>query len=33
MLNLDRVRKIKKGEYGLTIPQLQYDYTSGSFVQ
>ena len=33
MLNLDRVRKIKKGEFGLTTPQLQYDYTSGSFVQ
>lgn len=33
MLNLDRVRKIKKGEYGLTIPQLQYNYASGSFVQ
>lgn len=33
MLNIDRVRKIKKGEFGLTTPQLQYDYTSGSFVQ
>ena len=33
MLNLDRVRKIKKGEYGLTIPQLQYNYTTGSFEQ
>lgn len=33
MLNLDGVRKIKKGEFGLTTPQLQYDYTSGSFVQ
>ena len=33
MLNLDRVRKIKKGEYGLTTPQLQYNYTTGSFEQ
>lgn len=33
MLNLDRVRKIKKGEYGLTIPQLQYNYSTGSLEQ
>lgn len=33
MLNLDRVRKIKKGEYGLTTPQLQYNYTTSSFEQ
>lgn len=33
MLNIDRIRKIKKGEYGLTTPLLQYDYTSGSFIQ
>lgn len=33
MLNLDRVRKIKKGEYGLTIPQLQYNYSTSSLEQ
>lgn len=33
MLNLDRVRKIKKGEYGLTIPQLQYNYSTGFLEQ